>query len=259
MHPQCVCALTDLFKRAFQKSASVRNILKPVGGKRVDSAEVQKVCSICVLYQTALSTLTQIRLQILTGQYQNLTIFFSPPEILQKSSILETSCHCTVSVLLQVWHILMTFCPNFGPSSVSLALREASNSSWSVSTMTQKSRSSSWQCSCSSVTAHATSSRNYSDCAVCKMPNTVAIFSDSLFMCYRILDDIEVYEEQTSFKTEELITISSFLNTFVYKMIWDGILGRFVANESWIYDTGIYLKRDICIKKRLYSVFNRNC
>lgn len=76
MQPQCVCALTDLFKRAFQKSASVRNILKPVGGKRVDSAEVQKVCSICVLYQTALSTLTQIRLQILTGQYQNLTIFF---------------------------------------------------------------------------------------------------------------------------------------------------------------------------------------
>ncbi|KAE8292221.1 Ubiquitin-protein ligase E3B [Larimichthys crocea] len=57
----------NLFKRAFQKSASVRNILKPVGGKRVDSAEVQKVCSICVLYQTALSTLTQIRLQILTG------------------------------------------------------------------------------------------------------------------------------------------------------------------------------------------------
>lgn len=64
------CVLTDLFKRAFQKSASVRNILKPVGGKRVDSAEVQKVCSICVLYQTALSTLTQIRLQILTGQHR---------------------------------------------------------------------------------------------------------------------------------------------------------------------------------------------
>lgn len=59
----------DLFKRAFQKSASVRNILKPVGGKRVDSAEVQKVCSICVLYQTALTTLTQIRLQILTGTF----------------------------------------------------------------------------------------------------------------------------------------------------------------------------------------------
>lgn len=51
-------------------------------------------------------------------------------------------------------------------------------------------------------------------------------------MCYRILDDIEVYEEQTSFKIEELITISSFLNTFVYKMIWDGILGECVVNGS---------------------------
>ncbi|XP_048448850.1 ubiquitin-protein ligase E3B, partial [Rhincodon typus] len=39
----------------------------------------------------------------------------------------------------------------------------------------------------------------------------------------RILDDIEVYEEQVSFKLEELVTISSFLNNFVFKMIWDGI------------------------------------
>nr|KAF6282962.1 ubiquitin protein ligase E3B [Myotis myotis] len=65
--PQNVLPVKNLLKRAFQKSASVRNILKPVGGKRVDSAEVQKVCSICVLYQTSLTTLTQIRLQILTG------------------------------------------------------------------------------------------------------------------------------------------------------------------------------------------------
>lgn len=61
-------SVPGLLKRAFQKSASVRNILRPVGGRRVDSAEVQKVCSICVLYQTSLATLTQIRLQILTGQ-----------------------------------------------------------------------------------------------------------------------------------------------------------------------------------------------
>lgn len=54
----------------------------------------------------------------------------------------------------------------------------------------------------------------------------VAAFYDAPSMCYRILDDIEVYEEQTSFKIEELVTISSFLNTFVYKMIWDGILGE---------------------------------
>ena len=52
----------------------------------------------------------------------------------------------------------------------------------------------------------------------------------TLLMCCRILDDIEVYEEQTSFKIEELLTISSFLNTFVYKMVWDGILGECVTS-----------------------------
>lgn len=54
----------------------------------------------------------------------------------------------------------------------------------------------------------------------------------------RILDDIEVYEEQVSFKLEELVTISSFLNSFVFKMIWDGIVGKqsscpaFLPNEN---------------------------
>lgn len=47
-----------------------------------------------------------------------------------------------------------------------------------------------------------------------------------LFSSSRILDEIEVYEEQISFKVEELVTISSFLNSFVFKMIWDGIVGK---------------------------------
>lgn len=66
----------------------------------------------------------------------------------------------------------------------------------------------------------------FSDSVVCEKPNIEAAFYDTLSILFRILDDIEVYEEQTSFKIEELITISSFLNTFVYKMIWDGILGE---------------------------------
>lgn len=57
------------------------------------------------------------------------------------------------------------------------------------------------------------------------------MFEIFLFVMYhRILDDIEVYEEQISFKMEELVTISSFLNTFVFKMIWDGILGT----QTWV-------------------------
>lgn len=70
----------------------------------------------------------------------------------------------------------MTFCPNSGPSSVSSALRAASSSSWSVWTMTPKSPSSSWPCSCSSVTAHGTLSRNFTHSywAVCKILDAAA-------------------------------------------------------------------------------------
>ncbi|XP_027890096.1 ubiquitin-protein ligase E3B isoform X2 [Xiphophorus couchianus] len=153
----------NLFKRAFQKSASVRNILKPVGGKRVDSAEVQKVCSICVLYQTTLSTLTQIRLQILTG----LT-------------------HLD-DLLPKLW----AFICELGPQGGLKLFMECLNND------TEESK---------------------------QLLAMLMLFCDCSRHLITILDDIEVYEEQTSFKIEELITISSFLNTFVYKMIWDGIL-----------------------------------
>ncbi|MBN3304295.1 UBE3B ligase, partial [Amia calva] len=153
----------NLFKRAFQKSASVRNILKPVGGKRVDSAEVQKVCSICVLYQTALTTLTQIRLQILTG----LTYL---DDLLPK---------------------LWAFICELGPQGGLKLFLECLNND------TEESK---------------------------QLLAMLMLFCDCSRHLITILDDIEVYEEQISFKTEELVTISFFLNTFVYKMIWDGIL-----------------------------------
>uniref|UniRef100_A0A4W5MLU1 HECT-type E3 ubiquitin transferase n=1 Tax=Hucho hucho TaxID=62062 RepID=A0A4W5MLU1_9TELE len=153
----------SLFKRAFQKSASVRNILKPVGGRRVDSAEVQKVCSICVLYQTALTTLTQIRLQILTG----LTYL---DDLLPK---------------------LWAFICELGPQGGLKLFMECLNND------TEESK---------------------------QLLAMLMLFCDCSRHLITILDDIEVYEEQISFKTEELVTISSFLNTFVYKMVWDGIL-----------------------------------
>ncbi|KAJ8378256.1 hypothetical protein AAFF_G00244600 [Aldrovandia affinis] len=153
----------NLFKRAFQKSASVRNILKPVGGKRVDSAEVQKVCSICVLYQTALTTLTQIKLQILTG----LTYL---DDLLPK---------------------LWAFICELGPQGGLKLFIECLNND------TEESK---------------------------QLLAMLMLFCDCSRHLITILDDIEVYEEQISFKTEELVTISFFLNTFVYKMIWDGIL-----------------------------------
>ncbi|XP_078277449.1 ubiquitin-protein ligase E3B [Rhinoraja longicauda] len=153
----------NLFKRAFQKSASMRNILKPVGGKRVDSREVQKVCSICVLYQTALCTLTQIRLQILTG----LTYL---DDLLPK---------------------LWAFICELGPQGGLKLFIECLNND------TEESK---------------------------RLLAMLMLFCDCSRHLITILDEIEVYEEQVSFKLEELFTISSFLNSFVFKMIWDGIL-----------------------------------
>ncbi|XP_072443991.1 ubiquitin-protein ligase E3B isoform X3 [Chiloscyllium punctatum] len=152
----------NLFKRAFQKSASMRNILKPVGGKRVDSPEVQKVCSICVLYQTALTTLTQIRLQILTG----LTYLDD--------------------LLPKLWAFICELGPQGGLKLFLECLNNDTEESKSLLAM-------------------------------------LMLFCDCSRHLITILDDIEVYEEQVSFKLEELVTISSFLNNFVFKMIWDGI------------------------------------
>ncbi|XP_069788822.1 ubiquitin-protein ligase E3B isoform X2 [Narcine bancroftii] len=152
----------NLFRRAFQRSASMRSILKPVGGKRVDSPEVKKVCSICVLYQTALTTLTQIRLQILTG----LTYL---DDLLPK---------------------LWAFICELGPQGGLKLFLECLNND------TDESK---------------------------RLLAMLMLFCDCSRHLITILDDIEVYEEQVSFKLEELVTISYFLNSFVFKMIWDGI------------------------------------
>ncbi|OCT98166.1 ubiquitin-protein ligase E3B [Xenopus laevis] len=161
--PQNNLPMKNLFKRAFQKSASVRHILKPIGGKKVDSPEVQKVCNICVLYQMALTTLSQIRLQILTG----LTYL---DDLLPK---------------------LWAFICELGPQGGLKLFLEC------LSSDTEESR---------------------------RLLAMLVLFCDCSRHLITILDDIEVYEEQVSFKLEELVTISSFLNSFVFKMIWDGLL-----------------------------------
>ena len=39
---------------------------------------------------------------------------------------------------------------------------------------------------------------------------------------FRILDDVEFYEQQVPFHLEELVIISGALRQFVFKMIWNG-------------------------------------
>ena len=46
-------------------------------------------------------------------------------------------------------------------------------------------------------------------------------------MCFRILDDVEFYEQQIPFHLEELVIISAALRQLVFKMIWSGhVKGR---------------------------------
>ncbi|KAK7811801.1 hypothetical protein U0070_016873 [Myodes glareolus] len=178
--PQNVLPVKSLLKRAFQKSASVRNILRPVGGRRVDSAEVQKVCSICVLYQTSLATLTQIRLQILTGQ----TRFHSGQAVFRG---LEIGLTYLDDLLPKLWAFICELGPHGGLKLFLECLNNDTGESKQLLAM-------------------------------------LMLFCDCSRHLITILDDIEVYEEQISFKLEELVTISSFLNSFVFKMIWDGIV-----------------------------------
>uniref|UniRef100_A0A2K5JGF8 Ubiquitin-protein ligase E3B n=1 Tax=Colobus angolensis palliatus TaxID=336983 RepID=A0A2K5JGF8_COLAP len=191
--PQNVLPVKSLLKRAFQKSASVRNILRPVGGKRVDSAEVQKVCNICVLYQTSLTTLTQIRLQILTG----LTYLDD--------------------LLPKLWAFICELGPHGG---LKLFLECLNND-------TEESK---------------------------QLLAMLMLFCDCSRHLITILDDIEVYEEQISFKLEELVTISSFLNSFVFKMIWDGIVGKIKGVCCCLVDAAPREAKESIIVVWLYKV-----
>lgn len=48
-----------------------------------------------------------------------------------------------------------------------------------------------------------------------------------LLMCFsRVLDDLEMYEEQKPFTLSDMCAISYLLNHFVFKAIWGGLAGE---------------------------------
>lgn len=42
---------------------------------------------------------------------------------------------------------------------------------------------------------------------------------------FRILDDMEMYEQQDPFKLSDFVTISYFLNQFLYKAVLNNLFG----------------------------------
>jgi len=42
-----------------------------------------------------------------------------------------------------------------------------------------------------------------------------------------ILDEVELYEQEKPFAVKQLVTISTFLNQFICKTIWNELLGKY--------------------------------
>ena len=49
-----------------------------------------------------------------------------------------------------------------------------------------------------------------------------------IFFC-RIIDDVELYEQGKPFSKDNLVAISYFLNHFLFRITWNGLIGLFSA------------------------------
>lgn len=68
-----------------------------------------------------------------------------------------------------------------------------------------------------------------------------------LFLIYRILDDIEMYEQQNPFKLSNYVTMSNFLNHFLYKGILNNLFGMY--NKLAIRLDKVPVPRESCPKE----------
>lgn len=152
---------TNIFKKALEKASSSR--LNNVRYKRLGSPETTVVALTCNLYETALATLTQMKLDILTGLcYQDM-------------------------VLPNLWKFISSLGPGNGLKAFLDHLA-----------ITTKTCSPEFQ--------------------------ILVLFCDCATHLITILDDVELYEQQKPFCLEDLVSISSFLNQLVFKLIWSNLI-----------------------------------
>lgn len=152
---------TNIFRRAFMEARTNRaNNNKNY--KKLGSSETTKIALICSLYQTALHTLTQMKLDILTGLcYQD-------------------------KILYHMWLFLNTLGPYCGLKAF-LDLLAATTK--------------------------------------CSAPEfqMLILFCDCMTHYVTILDDMEMYEQQEPFKLTDFISMSYFLNQFLYKTVLNNL------------------------------------
>ena len=54
----------------------------------------------------------------------------------------------------------------------------------------------------------------------------VAFLMQGLISVFRTLDHMEMFEQQKVFKIEDYIKMSEFLNLFVFRILWNGYMGK---------------------------------
>jgi len=162
-------AAKKLVMQAIEKTkttyANTTQSLHPIshGINRLGNADCTRIALVCTLYQTAIRSLSQLRLEILIGL-------------------------CYGDILLKpLWLFLNSLGPNCGLKSF-LDLLNTNRS------------------------------------ATCPEFQMLTLFCDTFGHLVTILDDSEFYERGDPFALHEYALLGQFINTFLYKAIWSGIL-----------------------------------
>ncbi|KAG8042714.1 hypothetical protein G9C98_005354 [Cotesia typhae] len=182
---------TNIFRRAFLEARTNRNNSNK-NYRKLGSPETTKISLICSLYQTALHTLTQMKLDILTGLcYQD-------------------------KVLYHMWLFLNTLGPHCGLRAFLDHL--AANTK-------------------------------------CSAPEfqMLILFSDCMTHYVTILDDMEMYEQQDPFKLTDFVTMSYFLNQFLYKAVLNNLFD--VTDVKTVSNNPLFSS----LHTLLMAIYRRDC
>ncbi|GAB0093851.1 ubiquitin-protein ligase E3B [Sergentomyia squamirostris] len=153
---------SSLLKRALERTAS-KGSAQAKSWRKLGSSEVTRVSLVAAMYNAALSTLAQLKLDILSGL-----------------------CY-TDTVLHDLWLLLASLGPICGLKSFLELLQVGGGISLAPPLL------------------------------------LLLLFSDCMTHYVTILDDIEMYEQQTPFQLSDFIALSYFLNNFLYRAIQEGL------------------------------------
>lgn len=146
---------------------------------KLGSIEVQRVARVCQMYQVALKTLAQLRLEILSGL-------------------------CYRDVLVpRLFRLLQCLGPVLGIGAFleRLAAEAAGTQA---------------------------GSRHREVPAELEL---LRLFADCLLYLVTILDDVEMYEKQTPLALAHYVTVTGFLNAFLFRVLWTGLVAADPADD----------------------------